>query len=71
MSADPHAVRAPTIGIYQGRTIPEWIEVNGHAGRFMFAGVAVTNSAGAIVMRQLAANECVIFPGLIYRGLDP
>lgn len=54
----------PTIGSFEGRDIPEYVVTRGR--RYNFNRIALTED-GLTDLSQLAPNECVIAPGLIYR----
>lgn len=67
MSADSHAVvrHGPSVGEYMGRDIPGFI-VSGDGERSDFNRIAKVKDGG-VELSQLAPDECVIAPGLIYR----
>ncbi len=52
----------PSIGTYQGRDIPAWIE-SGDGRRHDYAGVSGIYAD----LEALAPGQCVIAPGLIYQ----
>lgn len=55
----------PSIGIHRGKKIPSYI-VDQNGTRLEFDRVAVETDGG-VELSQLANNEVVIAPGLIYR----
>lgn len=55
----------PSIGTYQGRDIPAYIVDDGI--RMVFDRIAIEDMHGAVWLSQLARDEFVIAPGLIYR----
>ena len=56
--------RGPSIGRYQDRDIPAWVEIQGR--RFRFVGVT-----GSVVdLTTLKDEQCVMAPGLLFDG-DP
>lgn len=55
----------PSIGNYRGRPIPGYI-VTDDGVRWKFVGAAIEDRDG-VALSQLARDECVIAPGLIYR----
>lgn len=59
--------RGPSIGEYRGLKIPSYI--NDGTGQWVYDRIAVETDDG-VALSQLAANECVIYPGLIYRKKD-
>lgn len=63
----PCETTAPSLGNYRGRDIPAWIVAPHRGGRMAFVGIATEDQDGAVPLAQLATNEVVICPGLIYR----
>lgn len=57
----------PSIGTYRGCDIPAHI-IFKTGERRGFAGIAFEDGDRAMPLGQLQPNECVIAPGLIYRG---
>lgn len=58
--------RGPSLGQHLGRDIPAFfLTADGH--RHQFVRTAVNDADGGTPLSQLAANESVIAPGLIYR----
>jgi hypothetical protein len=55
----------PSIGEYRREAIPEYI-VDANGARFEFNRIALEDANG-LEPSQLARNECLISPGLIYR----
>lgn len=56
--------KGPSIGTYRERDIPSYIVYED--GRYEYDRIAVETDGG-VELAQLAPNECVIAPGLIYR----
>ena len=56
----------PSIGTYRDRDIPEWIGTD--RGIFEFDRIA-SETDGGVEMAQLAKDEVLIAPGLIYRAM--
>jgi len=56
----------PTIGYYQGRTIPEFLDY-GKGDRWWFSRIAVMEPDGTVALNQLPDDECLVSPGLVYR----
>ncbi|MHB1956377.1 MAG: hypothetical protein ACYCOU_21825 [Sulfobacillus sp.] len=61
--AQERAVKGPVIGHYYDRPIHEWIE-GPECEPWKFVR---TTGSGPFELAQLADDECVIFPGLIYQ----
>lgn len=59
----------PSLGVYRERTIPSYLRY-ADGSRREFVGIAVIDAEGGVELAQLAANECVIAPGLIYRAKE-
>jgi hypothetical protein len=57
----------PSIGTYRDRDIPAYIVSD--RGRFEYDRIAVETDGG-VDLSQLARDECVIAPGLIYRAIN-
>lgn len=57
----------PPIGKYRGRDIPGYI-VSERDGYMAFHRVALQEPEGCVDLSQLAPDECVIAPGLIYKA---
>lgn len=55
----------PSIGTYRERDIPAHIITRGL--RYEYDRIAIETDGG-VELSQLASNECVIAPGLIYRA---
>lgn len=55
----------PSIGKYRGKDIPAYI-VDDAGTKLKFNRIATENQNG-VELSQLANNECVIAPGLIYQ----
>jgi hypothetical protein len=55
----------PSIGSYRERDIPAYVV--DRDVRYEFDRVALEDRDGGVSLSQLADNECVIVPGLIYR----
>jgi hypothetical protein len=55
----------PPCGEYKGKPIPSYI-VDQNGARLEFDRIAIETDGG-VELSQLANNECVIAPGLIYR----
>jgi hypothetical protein len=55
----------PSVGEYRGRSIPAYI-VQDDGSRSEYVGIAVETDGG-VELAQLAPDECVIAPGLIYK----
>ncbi len=60
--------QGPSIGEYRRESIPEYI-VNSSGVRFEFDRIALEGDGG-LEPSQLARNECLIAPGLIYRKVS-
>lgn len=60
--------QGPSIGEYRGRTIPAYI-VDANGVRSDYDRIAIERD-GSVELSQLARNECVVAPGLIYRRVD-
>ncbi|MDR6302389.1 hypothetical protein GGQ85_000060 [Nitrobacter vulgaris] len=60
--------QGPSIGEYRRESIPEYI-VDSSGARFEFDRIAL-EGAGGLEPSQLARNECLIAPGLIYRKVS-
>ena len=58
----------PEIGTYNGCSIPAFIVVS--ESRFEYDRPALEDADGGVDFSQLASNERVIYPGLIYRHAD-
>lgn len=56
----------PSVGRHYDKDIPAFIVTAGGA-RSVFDRKAVEGADGLVDLSQLAKNECVIAPGLIYR----
>ena len=61
---------APIVGTYRGRTIPAWLDFSERGGRHEYVGIAAEDRSGAISLDQLAPEEVVVYPGLIYRRMS-
>ena len=60
--------KGSSIGTYKDRDIPAWIDARG--GHYVYARLwSETESGGEL--SQLARDELVIAPGLIYKLSDP
>jgi len=59
--------KGPVIGHYHGRSIHEYLDFA--TTQWGFSRVAVMDRDGAIDMNQLADDECVVSPGLVYRRM--
>jgi len=60
--------QGPSIGEYRRESIPEYI-VDSSGVRFEFDRIALEGDGG-LEPSQLARNECLIAPGLIYRKVS-
>jgi hypothetical protein len=58
----------PSIGEYRRESIPEYI-VDANGDRFEFNRIAL-EGYGGLEPSQLARNECLMSPGLIYRKVS-
>lgn len=58
----------PSIGTYRDRDIPAWIKARG--GHYEYDRIGVLDKEGGFEMSQLASDELVIAPGLIYKRKD-
>lgn len=56
----------PSIGEYRGKSIPAYI-IQEDGTRSDYHRIAIETDGG-VELSQLARNECVISPGLIYRA---
>jgi hypothetical protein len=56
----------PSCGSHYGLDIPAYI-VTAAGAKSVFDRIAVEDDDGLVALSQLAPNECVIAPGLIYR----
>lgn len=56
----------PSIGEHNGKEIPAYI-VEKNGVRYDYDRIAVYHPDGGVELSQLARNEVVIAPGLIYR----
>lgn len=68
MIIDPNLTitdRGPSIGTYQGRDIPDWLDKAGQ--RFAYDRPAMQDRDGTTPLAQLRPDEFVVAPGLIYR----
>jgi len=57
--------KGPVVGHYQGRPIHEYLDFG--TTQWCFSHVAIMDRDGMIDMDQLADDECVVSPGLVYR----
>ena len=60
--------QGPSIGKHLGADIPSFI-VTDH-GRYDYARIAVEAPGGGVELSQLADNECIIAPGLLYKRVS-
>jgi hypothetical protein len=68
MEADMAVIEhGPSVGVFHNKTIPGYI-VTDDGKRWAFDRVAFMDKGGGCELRQLASDECVIAPGLIYRA---
>jgi hypothetical protein len=58
--------KGPSVGTYRDRDIPAWISTD--RGLYEYARPA-TETDGGVELAQLADDEVVIAPGLVYRSL--
>jgi hypothetical protein len=58
----------PSVGEYRRESIPEYI-IDAKGVRFEFDRIALEGDGG-LEPSQLARNECLISPGLIYRKVS-
>lgn len=56
----------PSIGEHMGKTIPKFIVMD-DGRRYSYARVATADKDGGVWLHQLARDECIIAPGLVYR----
>lgn len=56
--------KGPSIGMWRDRDIPAWLNARG--GHYEFDRVGILDDGG-FEMSQLARDELVIAPGLIYK----
>lgn len=63
-SNETRVKHGPSIGTFYEKPIPEWIEAD--KVRYDFDRVAIIDGDGTMDMDQLARDETVIAPGLIY-----
>lgn len=59
----------PSIGKYKSKDIPGYI-VDGRGDRMSFHRIAKQEPDGCVELSQLAPDECVIAPGLIYKAAE-
>lgn len=57
--------RGAIIGAYQGRPIHESLTVDGTV--MLYDRIAIEDANGNVELEQLADDECVVSPGLIYK----
>ena len=57
--------KGPSVGEYRGKSIPAFI-VDDTGQRSDYVGIAIEKDGG-VELSQLARDECIIAPGLIYR----
>jgi hypothetical protein len=56
----------PSVGEWHGHSIPGYI-VTDRGDRYAYVRPGTIDRDGGFEMSQLAGDECVIYPGLIYR----
>lgn len=56
--------KGPSVGTYRERDIPAWIDARG--GHYVYDR-PVRETSGGVDLKQLARDELVIAPGLIYK----
>lgn len=58
----------PSIGMFRERSIPSYIITDdGKRHRYVSTTLEIEDPEGAVELAKLRPDECVIFPGLIYR----
>lgn len=57
--------RGPLSATVLGRRMPRWF-VDEHGHRYEFSRIAETNKEGGVELAQLATDECLLAPGVIY-----
>lgn len=57
--------QGPSVGQYRDRDIPAYIVADGNV--YDYARLAHEDADGGCPLSQLAADECVVAPGLIYK----